>query len=227
MKANDVALWFLNRNGHCMGFDETNGISNSKLQKLLYFAQGTSLIMKNKKLFDEKIVANINGVVVESVNDKYRENGWGVIRQYEKIDYSNLTEEEEDLLEDVYDLFGRYTERHLVTMLFEDKAWGASIDGIIDTDLMKKHFNKKQLYMIRKERKMNWKNRIKNKTTLLSLVTLTVTFIYQTLAMFSIIPKISPNEIIETVGVLVNILALIGVVVDPNTKGVRDNEDIT
>lgn len=52
----DVAKWFLVRNVE----EEANGadgISNLKLQKLLYYAQGCTLALTNEPLFDESIVA--------------------------------------------------------------------------------------------------------------------------------------------------------------------------
>ena len=69
--AENVAKWFLIRNAT----EEENGadgISNLKLQKLLYYAQGCTLALKNAPLFDDPIVAWQHGPVVESIYHKYK-----------------------------------------------------------------------------------------------------------------------------------------------------------
>ena len=71
---------------------------------------------------------------------------------------------------------------------------------------------------------INWKLRLQNKVTLTSIVVLTVTFVYQILGLFDIVPAISQDVIIQLSGVFINILAGFGVVVDPTTKGASDSE---
>ena len=72
--------------------------------------------------------------------------------------------------------------------------------------------------------KINLKARLQNKTFLVSVITLTASFIYKLLALSDIVPEISENEFLELCGLAVNILALIGVVVDPTTKGLSDSD---
>ena len=71
---------------------------------------------------------------------------------------------------------------------------------------------------------INWKLRLKNKTTLIALLTAVVAFIYQTLGLFKIVPSISADEILKVAGLAINILVLLGIVVDPTTKGITDSE---
>lgn len=70
---------------------------------------------------------------------------------------------------------------------------------------------------------INWKLRLKNKTTLVTLVTLVIAFGYQVLAAFDVVPKVSESALTELVMMLINILAALGVVVDPTTAGVGDS----
>lgn len=72
--------------------------------------------------------------------------------------------------------------------------------------------------------KINLKARLKNKAFLVSVVALTVSLVYRVLALFGIIPAHGENEIIELFGMAVNILAVLGVVVDPTTEGLSDSE---
>lgn len=72
--------------------------------------------------------------------------------------------------------------------------------------------------------KINWKLRAQNKTTLLALVAAILTFIYTVLGMFGVVPPVSQNDILEVVGLGLNILVMLGVIVDPTTKGLSDSE---
>ena len=72
--------------------------------------------------------------------------------------------------------------------------------------------------------KINIKARLKNKMFVLSASALVVSFAYQMLSAFDIVPKISESEISGLVTMLVNILAFFGVLVDPTTEGISDSE---
>ena len=72
--------------------------------------------------------------------------------------------------------------------------------------------------------KINWKLRLKNKTTLSTLVALTVAFVYQVLALFGITPTVSEDNVINAAAMLLNILAALGTIVDPTTKGPSDSQ---
>ena len=72
--------------------------------------------------------------------------------------------------------------------------------------------------------KINVKARLKNKTFVVSAVTLVVSFMYKLLALAEIVPPVAEHEFLELCGLCVNILALAGVVVDPTTQGVSDSD---
>ena len=72
--------------------------------------------------------------------------------------------------------------------------------------------------------KINIKARLKNKAFLLSIITLTVSFLYRLFSLADIFPSVSENEVLQLSGLFVNILAVIGVVVDPTTEGISDSD---
>lgn len=74
--------------------------------------------------------------------------------------------------------------------------------------------------------KINWKLRLKNKATLISLLILIVGLIYQILSFFNVVPKISEAVTTNIIMVIVNILVAVGVVVDPTTPGLKDREEV-
>ncbi len=71
---------------------------------------------------------------------------------------------------------------------------------------------------------INIKARLNNKMFVLSASALIVSFVYQMLSAFDIVPKITESEITGLITMLVNILAFFGVIVDPTTEGVNDSE---
>ena len=70
---------------------------------------------------------------------------------------------------------------------------------------------------------INWVLRLKNKATLSTLIVLAITFVYQVLGLFGIVPGVSQDMMIQLAGIIVNILAAFGVVIDPTTAGVSDS----
>lgn len=71
---------------------------------------------------------------------------------------------------------------------------------------------------------MNWKLRLQNKTTLIALIAAAVSLVYQVLGICGIVPRVSEDTILTAAGTLINALALLGIVVDPTTKGISDSE---
>ncbi|QIB68276.1 phage holin [Aminipila butyrica] len=71
--------------------------------------------------------------------------------------------------------------------------------------------------------KINWKLRLKNKTTLLSLLACLAAFVYQVLGVLGITAPISEEQITQVFGLIVNLLGAIGILVDPTTSGAGDS----
>lgn len=74
--------------------------------------------------------------------------------------------------------------------------------------------------------KIKWKLRLQNKATLIALSTAIIAFIYQILGLIGIAPSISESQIVECAGMLINILAMLGIVIDPTTAGVNDSAQV-
>lgn len=70
---------------------------------------------------------------------------------------------------------------------------------------------------------MNVKLRFQNKVTLTAIVLAVIALVYQVMAMFDVVPRISQNEITDTCGMIINLFVLLGIVVDPTTKGINDS----
>lgn len=70
---------------------------------------------------------------------------------------------------------------------------------------------------------INWKLRLKNKTTLISLIGATLSFVYLVLDLFGVVPTISQSNLNELLLTIVNVLSIVGIVTDPTTKGLSDS----
>ena len=57
-----------------------------------------------------------------------------------------------------------------------------------------------------------------------ALVGCVVAFVYQLLGILGITTAVSEEQITQLFGLVINVLAVLGVLVDPTTKGVSDSE---
>lgn len=71
---------------------------------------------------------------------------------------------------------------------------------------------------------INWKVRIKSGPFWVGLVSLVLTFIYTVLNMAGIVVQLEQKQVMDLVVMLLQILAFIGVLTDPTTKGFSDSE---
>lgn len=71
---------------------------------------------------------------------------------------------------------------------------------------------------------INWKARFKNKVFLITFITLAISFVYQLLGLFGVVPSVSEIDLVNVITTAVNGLAALGIVVDPTTPGVSDSE---
>ena len=72
--------------------------------------------------------------------------------------------------------------------------------------------------------KINWKVRLRNKTWLMSIIALVITFVYDLLAMLEIVPSVTEEWIMGIVQTALTLLTALGVVIDPTTSGATDSD---
>lgn len=75
-------------------------------------------------------------------------------------------------------------------------------------------------------KKMNWILRFKNKPVLFALAASVVALIYQVLGILGITPSVSESEVTNIVGLVINLLVMLGIVTDPTTAGVKDTTQV-
>lgn len=98
-------------------------ISNLKLQKLLYYAQGLHLARFDRPLFKERIQAWTYGPVVVNAYHKYKEWEDREIPATGDDDFSHIDETTMQFLDEVHEAFGKFTAFRLMEMSHGDDCW--------------------------------------------------------------------------------------------------------
>lgn len=139
----DIAYWFLFYNDYMRNIlnQDTDYISNLRLQKLLYYAQGSYLALKGKPLFKDDIVALDQGPVIKNVYDEFKDfKGNGIKREFRFV---NIDPETKDILINVYKVFGEYSAWGLRKLILSEKPYmETKLGDIISLDLMENYFKK-------------------------------------------------------------------------------------
>lgn len=117
-KVQDVAKLFIDIADKQAENEQGDGMSNLKLQKLLYLAQGWYMARYGKPLFDATMEAWRLGPVVPSVYAEYQQFGRNPIHDDPPANDA-FTEDEFSLLMDVVREYWRYSTSALIDMAHE------------------------------------------------------------------------------------------------------------
>lgn len=121
--------------------DEEAGdlISNLKLQKLLYYAQGYHLAIYGKPLFKDKIAAWKHGPVVLNVYHHFKECGEGAIPLPREI--TTFDAEVNKFLDEIYKVFGQFSAWKLRNMTHDEPPWSETKQSeFITNESLKTYF---------------------------------------------------------------------------------------
>lgn len=123
---------------------EDNDISNLKLQKLCYYAQGIVTAMRGEKLFKERVVAWDHGPVVPEIYHAYKDNGSRTIPVVTDFDPAIFDKWDKQALDDIFEYYGQFSAWRLRNMTHEEKPWAdaykAAQGAEISTDVMAEFF---------------------------------------------------------------------------------------
>ncbi len=104
-------------------------ISNLKMQKLLYYAQGFHLALFNEPLFPEKVMAWQYGPVVEEVYQDYREFSEGAIPVPRRMNTKVFDEDTKDFLKEIYQVYGQFSALRLMQLTHSESPWNTTTIG--------------------------------------------------------------------------------------------------
>lgn len=125
--------------------DEGDSMTNLKLQKLVYYAQGLHLACYDAPLFDEAIEAWTHGPVVPELYQKYRDLGYAPIAIPQDIDFDKFDIDTKEFLDDVYSVFGQYSAWKLREMTHKEPPWSEAYstgsNTVISHKALKEYFS--------------------------------------------------------------------------------------
>lgn len=119
----DVAKFFLAQSNEEAG----DLVSNLKLQKLVYYAQGFHLAVYDEPLFTDSIEAWTHGPVVPNVYHHYKQFGSGSIPAPIDFNLEAFSPEQVELLNEVQQIYGQYSAWRLREMTHEEAPGGTII----------------------------------------------------------------------------------------------------
>ena len=135
-----IANYFLSLSDPEIG----DGISNLKLQKLCYYAQGFYLAQHDTPIFDDTIEAWQHGPVVPTLYHKYKSEGNNFI-PHKEINLDEYSGEIKQFLNEVYNVYGQFSAWKLRDMTHNEAPWTDTCNSnnkIISHESMKNYFKK-------------------------------------------------------------------------------------
>jgi uncharacterized phage-associated protein len=115
-----MAKWFI-----AWAEAEDEELSNLKLQKLLYYAQGHYLAEYGRPLFTEQIQAWSHGPVVPTVYYEYKDSGSSNVHlpDSDPFEWDHVDPGTAEFLSKVWNTYGGYSAGRLRNMTHEEKPW--------------------------------------------------------------------------------------------------------
>ena len=135
--AKNVAEYFLKLSNPEYG----DYMSNLRLQKLVYYAQGFHLATYDMPLFCEPIVAWNYGPVVENLYHEYKKYRSGVIPPPSDPDFGMFSKGQIDLMNEVSLVYGQFSALKLMELTHQEPPWKSTNRGEeIPHDIMRRYF---------------------------------------------------------------------------------------
>lgn len=138
-----VADYFLNKASK--EEDDSEIISNLKLQKLVYYAQGFHLAMFDEPLFIETIEAWTHGPVCPVLYHAKKQHKNGAVDPNPDFDASVFSKEQLELLDEIYEVYGQFSAWKLRNLTHEEAPWRDNIDSdsnnVISHEDLKNYFH--------------------------------------------------------------------------------------
>ena len=135
----DVARFFLS----LVDEDARDFMTNLKLQKLVYYAQGFHLAIHGRPLFAERICAWEYGPVVPVLYHALKGRGADPIsvNDLDSCPREKLDNDVKKLLKEINSVYGQFSAVRLMQMTHHEPPWKETPSGsVISHDLMKRYF---------------------------------------------------------------------------------------
>jgi uncharacterized phage-associated protein len=104
-------------------------MTNLRLQKLLYYAQGWHLGILGQPLFQERIEAWLHGPVVPVVYARYKRFTWKPL-PLPSSDPVIMNDDTKEVLREVWQVYGQYSASRLEDLAHQETPWLAARRGV-------------------------------------------------------------------------------------------------
>lgn len=122
--AEQIADYFIHK-----AHSEGRTITNKKLQKIIYYAQAWSLVVRKKPLFEDDIEAWIHGPVVGRIYRKYKGYGFNNISETPKS-VLKAPKSLEAFLDNIWLVYGERDADYLEALTHNEEPWQIAREGI-------------------------------------------------------------------------------------------------
>lgn len=136
----EIANYFLT----LVDSESGDSLTNLKLQKLVYYAQGFHLAITGQPLFEDSIEAWEHGPVVPTLYHSFKQHGSEPIPSPEEgIDPARYSTETKEILDDVFDVYGQFSAWKLRNMTHQEPPWKEAYGQLprISLDTMRQYFS--------------------------------------------------------------------------------------
>src|ERR1700761_6759260 len=116
-----IARYFISKG---LSEKETAKLTNLKLQKILYYAQGWYLANFDKPLFDDAIEAWRYGPAIRSVYQEFKDSGSSILdTPVEEWEINEIDKETRNFLDDIWKVYKQYSGSDLITLTHREEPY--------------------------------------------------------------------------------------------------------
>ncbi len=118
-----------------------DALTNLKLQKLVYYAQGFHLALFDKPLFAEKILHWDHGPVVRELYAAFKDFGSNAVPVPKEVNLDKFSTDQIKLIEEINSVFGQFSAWKLRDMTHAESPWlNTEKDEVITAEILTPHF---------------------------------------------------------------------------------------
>ena len=125
-KAIQVAKYFIQKSYA----EPEKGLDAKKLQKLLYYSQAWSLVVREKEIFPDQIEAWIHGPAIYKVWNTFKTYDFGSVHSDITGATLNLDDSEKGFLDSIWALYGKFDGEYLEALTHSESPWQEARKGL-------------------------------------------------------------------------------------------------
>ena len=127
-----IARYFIKKG---MSEKETAKLTNLKLQKILYYAQGWYLANFDTPLFEDTIEAWRYGPAIRSVYQEFKDSGSSVLdTPIEEWEINEIDKDTKNFLDEIWKIYKQYSGSDLITLTHNEEPYKQARKNVKEGD---------------------------------------------------------------------------------------------